>query len=220
MDHVAELTGGKESFLKHMTKFNEDTKTELSNMCQYMLIAYLPILGLNKLVQTYVPEADDRKNSLEIMAEILLQVIVMFLGMYIIQRFITYFPTYSGEKYSNFHIENIIMVTLFIILSIQSKLGEKTNILMERGYDAMFNSSSKKKKSKSAGQSQTQGVISNNIIGDTTPISSLPSIQPVQQQQQQSNPNYNNMYQSNPTPLVDASEPMPANAMGSAFGSW
>ena len=80
----------------------------------------------------------------------------------------------------------------------------------------------KKKKSKSAGQSQTQGGqgvhTQGVIIGDTTPISSLPSIQPVQQQQ--SNPNYNNMYQSNPTPLVDASEPMPANAMGSAFGSW
>ena len=219
MDHVAELTGGKESFFKHMTRFNEDTKAELSNMCQYLLIAYLPILGLNKLVQTYVPEADDRKNSLEIMAEILLQVIVMFLGMYIIQRFITYFPTYSGEKYSNFHIENIIMVTLFIILSIQSKLGEKTNILMERCYEAMFNSSSKKKKTK--GGNNTLGVPSNSMVNDTTPISSLPSIQPVQQQvQQQSNPNYNNMYQSNPTPLVDASEPMPANAMGSAFGSW
>ena len=87
---------------------------------------------LNKLIQRFVPEADPEKNTLEILIEIFIQLIVMFCGIIIIHRVITYFPTYSGFKYENLVLTNVILAFLIIVLSIQTKLGIKVNILVER----------------------------------------------------------------------------------------
>ena len=83
----------KESFIKHVFYFNDKSKADLLNLTQYSLISILPIVLLNKLIAKFVPEADDQKGSLEISAEILLQIFVMLFGLFMINRFITYFPT-------------------------------------------------------------------------------------------------------------------------------
>jgi hypothetical protein len=56
----------------------------------------------------------------------------MFCGIILIHRMITYVPTYSGYKYDVINLSNVILSFLVIILSIQSKLGLKTNIIYER----------------------------------------------------------------------------------------
>jgi hypothetical protein len=71
----------------------------------------------------YVPESDDKKGSLEISAEIVIQIIVMFIGLLIIHRLITFVPTYSGSKYPDSHIIQIILSVLIITMSLQTKLG-------------------------------------------------------------------------------------------------
>jgi hypothetical protein len=45
---------------------------------------------------------------------------------------ITYFPTYSGFKYDNLVLTNVILGFLIIVLSIQTKMGIKVNILVDR----------------------------------------------------------------------------------------
>ena len=69
------------SFFKHVFNFDDDTKGEILNILQYSLIAIIPVIILNKTMQKYVPEADDKKNSLEITAEVVIQIIVMFIGL-------------------------------------------------------------------------------------------------------------------------------------------
>jgi len=78
------------SFFKHVFNFDDDSKSEILNILQYSLIALIPIVILNKTMQRYVPEADDKKSSLEVSAEIVIQVIVMFIGLLIIHRIITF----------------------------------------------------------------------------------------------------------------------------------
>ena len=56
----------------------------------------------------------------------------MFCGMILIHRVITYLPTYSGFKYENLILTNVILAFLVIVLSIQTKLGIKVNILVDR----------------------------------------------------------------------------------------
>jgi hypothetical protein len=92
----------------------------------------IPIIALNKLIQRFVPDPDSEKSSLELTIEILLQVIIMFCGIVIIHRIITYFPTYSGFKYEGLILTNVILAFLIIVLSIQTKLGIKANILVDR----------------------------------------------------------------------------------------
>ena len=81
------------NFFKHVFNFDDESKSEILNIIQYALIAIIPVVLLNKTIGKYVPEADDKKGSLEISAEIVIQVIVTFIGLLIIHRIITFIPT-------------------------------------------------------------------------------------------------------------------------------
>ena len=232
LDELSKSTSGKQGFFKHVFNFDEDSKAEMLNIIQYAVLALIPVVILNKLMQRFVPEADDEKGSIEITAEVLAQLIVMFLVILLIHRIITFIPTYSGEKYTGFSVTNIILAMLVIILRLQTKLGEKLSILVDRIIDLWEGPKDTKKGKKgnvkvSQPISQNQMAMSQslNSMGSTS-ISSLP---PVQSQQ---TPNYDQMYQQDSTPLVNAAtpgmegfDPQPANgggigAFGSAFGGW
>ena len=226
------ISGGKPGFFKHVFNFDEDSKSEMLNIIQYSILGLIPVVILNKLMQRFVPEADDEKSSTEIVAEVLAQVIVMFLVILIIHRIITYIPTYSGEKYQTFSVTNIILAMLVIILSLQTKLGEKVSILVDRVVELWEGSKNTKQVKKANGNVKvSQPISQNNLVMNqslnsigSTSINSLPLSQPTNQQQI---PNYDQMYQQDSTPLVNATnptsesfEPMAANAMGSgSFGS-
>ena len=120
------------NFLKHVFNFDDDSKSDMMNIIQYSLVALLPVVVLNKTMAKYVPEADETKGSLEVSAEILIQVILMFIGLLLIHRLVTFVPTYSGEKYPEFNIVFVILAVLMITLSLQTKLGEKVGILFDR----------------------------------------------------------------------------------------
>ena len=91
-----------------------------------------PVILLNKTIQRFIPEADPEKSSVEVLAEIFIQLVIMFVGIIIIHRMITYIPTYSGFKYENLNLTNVVLAFLVIVLSIQTKLGLKVNIMVDR----------------------------------------------------------------------------------------
>lgn len=231
LDELSKTSNGKSSFFKHVFNFDEQSKGEMLNIVQYAGLAIIPVVIVNKLMQRYVPEADDEKGSIEITAEILAQIFAMFLLILIIHRIITFVPTYSGEKYVDFSVTNIILAMLVIILSLQTKLGEKVSILSDRLIE-LWEGPKDTKKGKgnvkvSQPISQNQTVM-NQSLGSTS-INLLPTSQSTQVQQL---PDYNQMYQQDTTPLVGAStpgienmEPMAANSggmgsFGGAFGGW
>ena len=228
-------------FLKHVFNFDDDSKYDILNIIQYAIIALIPVIILNKSMSNYVPEADDKKSSMELSAEIIIQIIVMFIGLLLIHRVITFVPTYSGVKYPDFNIVFIILAVLMITLSLQTKLGEKVSILFDRLTDLWNGTDSSKKKGKSgnvkvtqpiAGQQQMGGSITGQVMPqsqstytDGTSINSLPTSSSTSTQQL---PNYDNMYKEQNTPLVNAAtpggmegfEPAAANSvLGGGFGS-
>ena len=228
------------SFFKHVFNFDDESKSEILNILQYSVISIIPVVILNKTMQKYVPEADENKSSLEVTAEVLIQIIVMFIGLLIINRIITYIPTYSGSKYPDFHIIYIILAILMITMSLQTKLGEKVSILVDR-ITELWNGKTDNKNKKGNGNANIK--VSQPISGQTvtqpmggytdgTAINSLPNYDVSQSNQQQQMPNYDAMYnKQDTTPLVGAStpgisesfsEPMSANSvLGSgSFGSW
>lgn len=133
MHEVKDLN--KKSFLSHVFSTTEEGKAEVLNGVQYGILAVIPVVVLNKLIQRFIPEADPEKSSLELLAEIFIQLVVMFCGIIIVHRIITYIPTYSGFKYESLAITNVIIAFLIIVLSIQTKLGIKINVLVERIYE-------------------------------------------------------------------------------------
>jgi len=225
------------SFFKHVFNFDDDSKSDILNIIQYALIAIIPIIILNKSMAKYVPESDDKKGSLEISAEILIQIIVMFIGLLLIHRIITFIPTYSGAKYPEFHIVYVILAILMITMSLQTKLGEKVSILVDRVVELWDGKTDKKKKNGKNGNvkvsqpisGQQQMITTQPIYTDGTAISSLPTSDMSESSSTQQMPNYNNMYTQDTTQMVGAAtpgmsegfgEPMAANSvLGGGFGS-
>ena len=142
-------------FFKQVFKLNEDAQGEVLNMMQYVAIGFIPAIIVIYVIRYYVPDPDDDKGSLTILAEIFAQTFGMLLGIYFIHRMIIYFPTYSGIKYERFHIINILMVFVMILFSIKTKLGEKAQILVERAVD-MWSGSNKAGPAQGQGQSQVR----------------------------------------------------------------
>ena len=66
----------KKSILSHVFSNSEENKAEILNVVQYSLLAIIPVVMLNKSVQRFIPEADDEKSSLEILAEVFIQLVV------------------------------------------------------------------------------------------------------------------------------------------------
>ena len=109
LDELSKTSNGKSGFFKHVFNFDENSKSDMLNIIQYAVLALVPIVVFNKIMQRYIPEADDEKGSVEITAEILAQVVIMFIVILIIHRIVTFVPTYSGEKYADFSVTNIIL---------------------------------------------------------------------------------------------------------------
>ena len=92
----SEFNGGnKPTFFSHVFSTTEEGKAEIMNVVQYAMLGVIPIVVLNKLIQRFIPDADVEKSSVELLIEILIQLVVMFVGVILIHRIITYIPTYS-----------------------------------------------------------------------------------------------------------------------------
>jgi hypothetical protein len=238
-----------ESFFKYVFNFDDNTKSEVLNIMQYSVLSLIPVVILNKAMQRYVPEADEQKGSLEILAEVVMQIFVLFLGLFFVNRLVTFLPTYSGAKYPDFSVVNVTLIGLVILLSLQTKLGEKVSILCDR-VSELWEGTTNKKADKKGSNNQSSG--------------SVKVIQPISQTQNSQQmaitqslysggngtssvsnlPDYNSTYVNandasaligNTSPGMESmsnmtqmqqqggfNEPMAANAAlgGGAFGSW
>ena len=215
----ASKTEEQVSFLNHMFNFDENTKQELTNISQYSLLAIIPVVGLNKLMKHYIPQPDEDKGSLEIVFEILLQMLVLFFGLFYIHRFVTFFAPYSTKEYPELSIISIILAILLFTLSIQSKLGEKTNIIVERLHEVWHGEKSLKQDDKKKGN---KPVAKPTVERAPTANHHVPQAEQVQPPRQEL-PNYNMMYhntaipQNEETQLLAANEALASSGFGSTF---
>jgi len=216
----------KVSFLSHVFSTTQEDKGEILNVVQYSLFGIIPIVILNKLIQRFIPEADSEKSSLEILAEILIQTIIIFCGIIIIHRTITYIPTYSGFKYENFALTNVILAFLVIVLSIQSKLGIKVNILVDR-INELWNGQSQDKKSTLKNGVRVSQPVSRHMPSQADYLDNssmqndvFPPAPVAVQRPAQMNESYGNMNRGGQPLEMHNPGPLAANSMlGGSFGS-
>jgi len=197
MDSIDDLKGSSNGgFFKQVFNFDDGSKAEMLNVVQYAIIAFIPIVVLNKMMQKYVPEADEDKGSFELLAEVLIQIVIVFLGLLFINRIVMYVPTWSGEKYPNFSIIYIVLAVLMITLSLQTKLGEKVSILFDRVTE-LWDGKSEGKRGKAKGNGQVRvmqplaggsPLSLEQFTANTTSISQLPTESYQQNQPQQHQP--------------------------------
>ena len=214
---------GKKSFFGHVFNTSEESNAEIMNICQYALLSAVPVVALNKLIQRFIPEADPDKSSIEILVEVFIQLVIMFVGIILIHRVVTYAPTYSGFKYENFHATNFVLGFLVIVLSIQTKLGMKMNILYDR-VSELWNGSVSDENTKASVRSrvrvsdsvlshmpsQADHLDNSSIQMDLFPPAPVATAKP-------NNGSYDSMMRGPPAPMIP--QPMAANSgLGGGFG--
>lgn len=221
LDEMTKTSSAKEGFFKHVFNFDDDSKHDMLNIIQYSILAIIPIVILNKLMQGYIPETDENKGNIELSVEVIIQVLLIFIGLLFTHRLITYIPTYSGSPYAELHITNIVLAVLIIVLSLQTKLGDKVNVLVDRlmTYFDGDKKPDKKKKNKNNGNGNANSNSSNQQVQDnSTPINQLPSIPAPQTLSQQSNTDFNAMFAQQNTPMVNAASPTDQQMSYESFG--
>jgi len=195
----------KPNFVNHVFNFEPESKNEFVNIIQYCVLGVVFITLLNKSVQTYLPEIDKDKGTIAIVSEVMIQVIVLFVGVVFIHRIITYIPTMSGIPYADLNVITTILPVLIIMLSV-SKLGEKVSILVDRFFNQQ----------------------SSNVVQKNSKPTNVPSIPPqilppglnTSNPLATADPDFNSMFSSPANPPQNTQEPfepMPSNFGGSIF---
>jgi hypothetical protein len=225
-------------FFNYVFNFDSDNKAILLNMFQYIVIALIPVIVVLKLIKEYIPEDDDKKESIELIIEIVIQIGVLFVAMYLIDKIIRYFPTYSNVPYTKFNEISFIIPTLVLIMTMQTKLGAKINILYDRVLE-MWNGKNQSKGGNNQGNirvSQPIVMPGSHQVSRADTLDNTIMSQRANQLPAQNNislidslPNMmnngggggNNMQsQAMQNAFMDSMEPMAANgALGGAFGS-
>lgn len=118
------------TFVGHVFLFDEPSKCQLMNLVQYGALAAILLMLFNRLVEDYEVDADDKKGSMSILFEILLQCIAWLLGIFFIHRIITFLPTLSKTPYEPLSLVTLIVPTLLFLLCVP--LQPKTKILLDR----------------------------------------------------------------------------------------
>jgi len=215
-----------DGFIQHVFNFDEEHRGELLNILQYTFLSIIPLIVLIKVIERVIPDVDNQKGSIEISGEILAEIFIFFMGFYFTNKIILYIKPYSEIEYPTIALQSISF--MFIILSMNTKISNKINILLDRLYtlwngDNYIDKRVKKINVKvsqplsNSPQQQQQQQHQNSqqkTYSDTSLINSLPNITP--QYTKQDDTNYNGMYQTNPTPLVGANSPADTNQIMAA----
>jgi hypothetical protein len=223
----------KEGFFKYVFNFDEKNVNCLLNLFQYTFISVPLIVIVLKLMNYYTNEEDDSKGTLEILVEIVGSISLILMSIWFINKIIRYIPTYTKTDYPMFNEINFIIPLFIVLFTIQTKLGAKINIMVERFvdlYEGKTNLKEKEKEKQKSNDSKNSPPVHQNSQGDFLPPPQMQNMKGNLETQynnsahnnlpQQQQENFNGMYQGPPNPLVNAAEPMAANeTMGGMWGS-
>ena len=235
-DSVKSVQDESLGFFNFVFNFDNENKARIINMLQYTLLSIIPVLLVLRGIKHIIPEEDDSKGSLEILAESVGQVILIMISIWLTNKIINYIPTYSGEEYPKFNEISFVVPFILLLATMQTKLGAKFNILIERFVGFVTGKAAATSQQQQQQQQQGQNVVRisqplagqhqpsqadyldrNQLLPSNPQLSSLPPSyaqqpqHPQQQQQQQGQQLLQEMYPS---------EPMAANESGSGWGSW
>ena len=220
-----------QNFFSFVFNFDEENRGEMMNIIQYTIIAIIPCLLILKACKYIFPGEDESKGSIEIFIEAFLQISFILVALTLIDKMVKYIPTYSKIPYlGNTPFPTFSLPFIFLLLTMQTKVAGKINILLERCMELI------------QGKKEALTVENNNNVSVHQPLAGghsisradtldqsqlLPNSNVNTQLPIMQNPDFNNMYQNQTTPMPGAAtpgmnEPMAANEGGGfgGFSSW
>ena len=215
LDDIGDIPQTNTTFFSYVFNFDTDTKNQLLNLAQYILLAIIPIVLLNKSVQYIFPEPDETATTWTHLGEVVGQLIYIFVVLVFINRVITYIPTYSKIGYSSISLLSVALPFLVIVLSLQTKVGQKVEILAQRAKKAYAGKQESRQDETEEGSGPPsavpthqpsradyitthQGLTSPNAPGSEGGLIAQTGRDAESRTAQRSSPNFNNFYTSGP----------------------
>lgn len=221
-------------FVKHVFSMDNDTKNNMLNTTQYLAIASIPLAFLYNFIDTVIPKADESKGNAELILEIFGQTLLLMVSVYLVDKIITYIPSYSGKDYDGIVDRQYRMTIIGIaILLLVPKIAEKFKIIYHRLQTSWNGEPDEEKKQDKGKKSKVR--VTQPITGMTQPApTQQPPATPDYQSQhnlmappQQQAPVINNIAQPPPQQQMNVNnsgmlmqEPMAANEGFGAFSSF
>ena len=125
----------KKGFFEYVFNFDSINTSQLSNLYQYTFIAIPLILLSLKTLNYFSPDIDESKGTLEILFEIFVSINWILLSIWFVNKIIRYIPTKSKMAYPIFNETNFVLPLLIVLFTMNTKLGNKINVLIERLVD-------------------------------------------------------------------------------------
>lgn len=135
------INSTKPNFVNHVFNFDNDTKNELLNTLQYLVLAIIPLTFFNNLIESVIPENDESKSSFELLSEVLGHLSLLMVFLFLTNRLVTYLPSYSGRTYDNLNLINLVIGSLLFTKKSKAKL----DTLFERIQEMWSGENDKKK---------------------------------------------------------------------------
>ena len=217
-------TNGNE-VMKHIFRYDDETKSILTNLVQYTMLAIIPIACLQKASDKLFSDYDESNGTAAILAEILGQSVLTIIGLFMIHRIITAVPTFSGNAMEDIHLFSIVVAFLVASFMFEGKMQRKINAVMNRIFDSWDEAPKQTQKNNDGGKVRVSQPISNNgmpthqasradyigthanLTEPQPPVQQTPSIADKQ-----------NIYAQEAPPMLQ--EPMAANAGFGAFSAF
>ena len=202
-----EASNGSANIFSVVFDFEKDSRNDMLNLVQYSVIAAVFVVLLNKGFEVYMPEPEKEKGVAALSFEIVLQIVVLVLGLFFIQRIVEFIPTVSGVKYAPQQLLNAVFPLLVILLSLNTGMGRKVTYL----FDRLENKPPPKTNTNNNHATPPllpHGMNTSNPMGQSN-IAGAPNVIP--------EPDFNSMFAGPNNPLANPQgefEPMAANAFG------
>jgi len=196
------------TFISRVTNFDTDTKNSMINSLQYCILALIPLIILTKISDHLFSNNDpDSKGSIELLAEILLQVIIIVMAIICINKIIHAVPTYSGAPIITLNYTTFIVGYLFTsFLNNHSNITDKCNTLINRLDEAW----SGKKTTEKVNNDVSKVLVSKPISGS---MQSMPTHQASRADYLNTHNQMAPQQNGTPPPLVPQGEPKPPPVM-------
>lgn len=165
----APTTSSANTIIKHIFKFDDDTKSTLMNLSQYTVLAIIPVAILQNISEKVFPEFDASKGTLELLAEILGQSLMSIVGLFFIHRVITAVPTFSGSAMGDLNLFSIVVVFLLTSFMFDGKVEKKFKAISNRMMELWDGKSSDDKDKNKKGVKQQGG--GGSVVSVSQPIS-------------------------------------------------
>jgi hypothetical protein len=205
------------SHFSKLSKVRKINKSNQSNISEEVKMN-------NNIISQLVMNPDMKKS---VSSSCIADINVLLLTIWFVNKIIRYIPTRSKTPYHTFNETNFILPFLIILFTIDTKLGNKINILIDRLFD-LYNGKTNLNNNKKNAQNQqdvkttqpiSRGALSQNQSNNTgaqqTPqFNNLALNNPQFNQQNNNSPetNFNNVFSGpNINNLLQIEEPMAAN---------